>query len=97
MPGGERFPVQACYRNQPDYEAKRILELHEFALLDRADPRSVEFVLVVEVNKQHKGAIERAIKSQNKGKIPEKVALLDFDAVIAPEFDWEEIFTLMTG
>jgi len=97
MPEGGRVPIQACHKNQPDYEAKRILDLHELALLDRADPKSVEFVLVVAVNKQHKGAIERAIKSQNKGKMPEKVALLDFDAVIAPEFDWDEVFNLMTG
>lgn len=97
MPDGGRVPIQACYRNQPDYEAKRILDLHELALLDRAEPKSVEFVLVVAVNKQHRRAIERAIMSRNKGKMPEKVALLDFDTVINPEFDWQEVFTLMTG
>lgn len=97
MPDGCRVPVQACYKNQPDYEAKRILDLHVLALLDRAEAKSVEFVLVIAVNKQHRGAIERAIKGQNKGKMPEKVILLDFDTVIAPGFAWEEVFALMTG
>jgi hypothetical protein len=97
MPDGGRVPIQACYKNQPDYEAKRILDLHELALLDRAEPKSVEFVIVVAANKQHKGAIERAIKRKSKGEMPEKVALLDFDTVINPEFDWQEVFTLMTG
>lgn len=96
-PNGGRVPIQACHRNQPDYEAKRILELHGLALLDRADARSIEGVIAVAVNKQHRGAIERAIKGQNKGKMPEKVALLDFDLVVNPEFDWDEVFTLMTG
>jgi len=97
MPDGGRVPIQACYRNQPADEAKVILKLHEFALLDRADPMRMEFVIVVAVNKQHKGAIERAIKGQNKGEMPERVALLDFDTVIDARFTWEEVFTLMTG
>jgi hypothetical protein len=97
LPDGGRVPIQVCYRNQPDYEAEAILKLHEFALLDRADPMSVELVIVVAVNKQHKAAIERAIKAKNKGGMPGKVALLDFDSATDAAFNWAEVFTLMTG
>jgi hypothetical protein len=97
LPDGGRVPIQACYRNQPNYEAEAILKLHEYALLERSDPMRVEFVLVVAVNKQRKDAIERAIKAQNKGTMPGKVVLLDFDTVTEAGFNWEEVFTLMKG
>jgi hypothetical protein len=97
LPDGARVPIQACHRNQPDYEAKRILDLHGLALLDRSDPGSIEFVIVVTSNKQHRGAIERAVKGQNKGKMPDKLALLDFDTVTDAGFNWAEVFTMTTG
>ena len=51
-------------------------------------------VLAVAANRHHGDAIERALKSQNGGSLPGRLALLDFDTVISPEFDWTSVFEL---
>ena len=91
-PGGSRVPIQACSRNQPAYEADALLKLHRLALLDLGHPNKVDFVMAVCVNKRHKAAIERALQERNVGTMPDRIVLLDFDAVIAPDFDWASVF-----
>lgn len=94
---GERFALQACYRNSPKYEAEAVLRLLKFVSMETSEPQKVEFIVCITANKKHKTALERALKRQNKGEMPEKMVLLDFDTVIEAKFDWEEVFTLMTG
>lgn len=94
LPSGSRIPVQACCHNQPAYEAAALLKLHKLSQLGPGDADKVDFVLAVAVNKHHKDAIERALKRQNNGNLPGRLALLDFDTVINPEFDWALVFEL---
>jgi hypothetical protein len=94
LPGGNRIPIQACCHNQPAYEAAALLKLHKLSQLGAGDADRVDFVLAVAVNKHHKDAIERALKRQNDGNLPGRLALLDFDSVIDPEFDWASVSEL---
>jgi hypothetical protein len=88
-PGGRsRIPIQACYHNQPDYEAEALLRLHRLALLGPGDANKVDFVLAVAGSKRHKDAIQRALERKNEGTMPGRIVLLDFDSVVDPEFDW---------
>jgi hypothetical protein len=93
-PDGGRVPIQACVRNQPAYEADALMKLHDLALLEPDDADKVDFVLAIAVNKHHKAAIERALKDKNNGKMPDKVILLDFDAIVKTGFDWSVVFPL---
>jgi len=92
LPGGGRIPIQACFKNQPAYEAGVLLRLHKLALLGPGDADKVDFVLCVAVNKRHKAAIERALQERNGGRMPDRVVLLDFDTVVDPAFDWASVF-----
>ena len=93
-PDGSRIPVQACYGNQPGYEAAALLKLCRLSQLGPGDADRVKGVLAVAANRHHRDAIERALKSQNGGSLPGRLALLDFDTVISPEFDWTSVFEL---
>jgi len=94
LPSGGRVPIQACYRNQPAYEAGALLRLHRLALLEPGDPNRVDFVLCVAVNRRHKAALERALMARNGGRLPGRLVLLDFDAVVDPGFDWVSVFEI---
>jgi hypothetical protein len=91
-PDGSRIPVQACYGNQPSYEAAALLKLCRLLQLGPGDADRVDFVLAVCVNRHHRNAIERALKNQNGGSLPDKFAALDFDVAISPDFDWNSVF-----
>lgn len=91
-PGGSRIPIQACHRNQPQYEADALLKLQKLAMLGAGHADKVDFVLCVAVNKRHKAAIERALQERNGGRMPDRVVLLDFDTVVDPAFDWASVF-----
>jgi len=88
---GDRVPIQAMYRNNPDKEANALLDLCELAQKGPDSAENVDFVLAVAVNKAHLQAVCRALKRQNNGQIPSQLELLDFDSVIATNFDWTEI------
>jgi len=92
LPGGGRVPIQACYRNPPDYEAEVFLKLHGLTQLEAEAGDKVDFILAVAVNKGHKAALERAIKRRNEGRMPSKLVLLDFDTIVDPGLDWSRIF-----
>ena len=94
LTSGGRVPIQACYRNKPDYEAHALLKLQKLALLENHDPYKVDFVLAVAVNKRHKDAIERALRKLKEGSLPGRVVLLDFDTVIKSGFDWAGVMEL---
>jgi len=94
LPSGGRAPIQACCNNQPAYEAAALLRLCKLSQLGPGDADKVDFVLAVAVNKHHKDAVERALKRQNNGNLPGRLALLDFDMVVNPEFDWVSVFEL---
>ena len=94
---GQRFALQACYKNSPRYEAEAVFQLLKFVSMEPCEPQKVEFIVCITVNKKHKAALERAITRQNKGEMPEKVALLDFDTVTSSKFGWDEVINLMTG
>jgi hypothetical protein len=94
LPGGGRIPIQACFKNQPAYEADVLLRLHKLALLGLGDADKVDFVLAVCVNRRHKAAIERALQEKNGGRMPDRVVLLDFDTVVDPKFDWASVLEL---
>jgi hypothetical protein len=94
LPGGGRIPIQACCHNQPAYEAAALLKLHKLSQLGPGDADRVDFVLAVAASKRHRDAIERALKRQNNGNLPGRLALLDFDSVISPEFDWTSVFEI---
>jgi len=55
------------------------------------DADKVDFVLCVSVNRRHRAAIERALKERNGGRMPDRVVLLNFDAVVDPTFDWASV------
>jgi len=93
-PGGSRIPIQACHRNQPQYEADALLKLQKLAMLGAGHADKVDFVLCVAVNKRHKAAIERALQERNGGRMPDRVVLLDFDTVVDPKFDWASVLEL---
>lgn len=94
LPSGGRVPIQACYRNQPAYEADALLRLHRLALLEPGDADRVDFVLAVCVNRRHKAALERALMGRNGGRLPGRAVLLDFDAVVDRGFDWAPVLEL---
>jgi len=94
LPSGNRIPIQACYANQPAYEAAALLKLCKLSQLGPGDADKVDFTIAVAVNKHHKDAIERALKRLSSGNLPGRLALLDFDSVIDPEFDWVSIFEM---
>jgi hypothetical protein len=56
------------------------------------DADRVDFVLAVAANRHHRDAVERALKRGNGGSLPGRLALLDFDMVREPEFDWSSVF-----
>jgi len=87
---GQRFAMQACYRNQAANEACALLKLHELSLLGPEHADRIEFVLAIAVNKKHKSEIERAIKEKNNGVIPQKICLLDFDSML--DANWDDVF-----
>jgi len=91
LPGGGRVPIQACCNNQPSYEAGALLRLHALALLGPGHADRVDAVLAVCVNRRHKAAIERALRKENGGRMPDRVVLLDFDTMVDPEFDWASV------
>jgi hypothetical protein len=91
LPGGGRIPIQACCRNQPGYEAAALLKLCRLSQLGPGDANRVNGVLAVAANRRHMRAIERALKNQNGGILPSRLALLDFDVVIDPQLDWGSI------
>lgn len=92
LPSGGRIPIQGCYGNQPSYEAAALLRLHKLSQLGPGDADRVDFVLAVAANRHHRDAIERALKRENGGSLPGRLALLDFDMVREPEFDWSSVF-----
>ncbi len=92
LPGGGRIPIQACCHNQPAYEAAALLRLCKLSQLGPGDADRVNSVLAVCVNRHHKNAIERALKNQNGGSLPGRLASLDFDVVISLDFDWNSVF-----
>jgi hypothetical protein len=94
LPSGGRVPIQACYRNQPAYEAGALLRLHRLALLEPGDADKVDFVLAVCANRRHKAALERALMARNEGRLPGRLVLLDFDAIVDPGFDWAAVFEI---
>jgi hypothetical protein len=94
LPSGSRIPIQACYANQPSYEASALLKLCKLSQLGPGDADRIDFTLAVAANKHHRDAIERALKRQNNGNLPGRLALLDFDMVVNPEFDWVSVFEL---
>lgn len=94
LPSGGRIPIQACCNNQPAYEAAALLRLCKLSQLGPGDADKVDFVLAVAVNKHHRDAVERALKRQNNGNLPGRLALLDFDMVVNPEFDWVSVLEL---
>ena len=94
MPGGGRIPIQACYRNQPGYEADALMRLHALAQLGAGDAGRVDFVIAVASNKRHKAAVQRALEEKNGGRMPGRLVLLDFDTVTDPEFDWASVFEI---
>jgi hypothetical protein len=94
LPSGGRVPIQACYRNQPTYEADALLRLHRLALLEPGDADKVDFVLAVCANRRHKAALERALMARNGGRLPGRLVLLDFDAIVDPGFDWAAVFEI---
>lgn len=91
---GGRIPVQASYRNQPVDEAAALMKLHDLALLERTDPNKVDFVIAVCASKRHEAAIKRALEERNGGRMPGRLALLDFDTVIDAAFDWVSLFEM---
>ena len=91
LPSGGRIPIQACYGNQPAYEASALLQLHRLSQRGPGDADKVDFVLAVAASKHHKDAIERALKRENGGRMPGRVVLLDFDTVVL-DFDWTTVF-----
>jgi len=95
LPGGNRVPIQACYRNQADYEAEVFLKLHGLIQLEVEDADKVDFILAVAVSRKHEAVIERAIKRRNEGRMPSKLVLLDFDTVVDPGFDWDQVFEVV--
>jgi hypothetical protein len=94
LPSGGRVPIQVAYQNTVAYEADALLRLHRLALLEPEDPNRVDFVLCVAVNRRHRAALERASMERNGGRLPGRVVLLDFDAVVDPGFDWASVFEL---
>lgn len=92
LPSGDRIPIQACYGNQPSYEAAALLRLCKLSQVGPGDADRVDFVLAVAANRHHRDAIERALKRENGGSLPGRLALLDFDMVREPEFDWSSVF-----
>jgi hypothetical protein len=87
-PSGDRIPIQICFRNQPMDEAEKLMKLHDLALLDVGDADKVHRVLAVAANKRHRAAVEKALRAKNGGKMPARMALLDFDMIRKPTFDW---------
>jgi hypothetical protein len=91
LPGGSRIPIQACCHNTPAYESFSLLKLCKLSQLGPGDADRVDGVLAVAANRRHMGAIERALKSQNGGSLPSRLALLHFDEVIDPQLDWGSV------
>ena len=91
-PEGRRIPIQACCHNQPAYEAAALQRLCRLSLLGPGDADRVDFVLAVAANRHHRGAVERALKRENGGSLPGRLALLDFDEVRGQKFDWSSVF-----
>ena len=87
-------PHSGLLPNQPAYEAAALLRLHRLSQLGPGDADRVDFVLAVAANKHHKDALERALKRENGGSLPGRLALLDFDEVVDPEFDWTSVFEM---
>jgi hypothetical protein len=94
LPSGGRVPIQAAYQNTVAYETDALLRLHRLALLEPGDPNRVDFVLCVAVNRRHRAALERALMERNGGRMPGRLVLLDFDAIVDPGFDWAAVFEI---
>jgi hypothetical protein len=92
LSSGNRVPIQAMYRNNPDAEANALLDLCELAKTDVSLTEQVDFVLAVAVNKAHLKAVTRALKRRNSGNLPAQLEMVDFDTVVDPSFDWAEVF-----
>ena len=93
-PDGGRLLLQACARNQPSYEAEVLVKFHRLAWLPADHPDCIIGAVAVAASKGHARAIERAVERLNGGRIPGRTAILDFDTVIAPDFDWSDYLGL---
>ena len=94
LPSGGRVPIQACHKNTVAAEAEALVRLHRLALLEPGDADRVDFVLAVCANRRHMAALGRALMKRNGGRLPGRVVLSDFDAIVDPGFDWAEALEL---